>query len=491
MTVTVGGNIATVSFGTLTIENVPIGTEVPIQFTASEELLGSQFGLTDPTDQIRAVVTGEERGPDGETVLASGQGTEVEFQFDIGASFGLNVSARALTVSDEDVAALLGSLDASVGDGAKLLTTITLDSQDLTLGRMTKTGDAYDPVTFTAIDPVTGYMVTVDGVDHTVPVTRVSNDDGTLTFTLKADSDEIAAAYLEGIAVLPTTEHFKGTVTANVLFDATREITSDEGDLVILLASAEKGHRRSGLIQYLTASGLRCTRCWSDRDRDHSISLASLFLNSDTPIASYPDGRDPVLRGLQHTVHGPVSDGSSRQADRDALQSAIADAPIGRVVGDTIQLTVAQAQNAHLVVSADAHLDPSTINLAAFTREPSTGDEYSQRLRGRRDWPRLRAHFPRRRRPADTWLGQRREQRGRVLPVRPSYRIRPRCRSRRPCRSRISTVRNRFGSGSPRTLMRLGGSRIADANLCERVFFDTGSLAGTRYGTDGDARRRI
>ena len=60
----------------------------------------------------------------------------------------------------------------------------------------------------------------------------------------------------------------------------------------------------------------------------------------------------------------------------DELQSAIANAPlIGRVVGDTIQLTVAQAQNAHLVVSADAHLDPSTINLAAFTREPSTGDE--------------------------------------------------------------------------------------------------------------------
>ena len=152
------------------------------------------------------------------------------------------MSARALTVSDEDVAALLGSLDASVGDGAKLLTTITLDSQDVTLGRMTKTGDAYDPSTFTAIDPVTGYVVTVDGVNHTVPVTRVSNDDGTLTFTLKADSDEIAAAYLEGIAVLPTTEHFKGTVAANVLFDATREITSDEGvTSVIPLASAEKG----------------------------------------------------------------------------------------------------------------------------------------------------------------------------------------------------------------------------------------------------------
>ena len=48
MTVTVGGNPATVLFGTLTIEEVPIGIEVLVQFTASQELLGSQFGLTDP-----------------------------------------------------------------------------------------------------------------------------------------------------------------------------------------------------------------------------------------------------------------------------------------------------------------------------------------------------------------------------------------------------------------------------------------------------------
>ena len=376
MTVTVGGNIATVSFGTLTIEDVPIGTEVPIQFTAGEELLGSQFGLTDPTDQIRAVVTGEERSPDGETLIASGQGTEVEFQFDIGASFGLNVSARALTVSDEDVAALLGSLDASVGDGAKLLTTITLDSQDVTLGRMTTIDD---PSTFAAIDPVAGYVVTVDGVEHTVAVTRVSNDDGTLTFTLKADSEEIAAAYLEGIAVLPTTEHFKGTVTANVVFDATREITSDGITSVIPLASAEKGPLTvrfdpvpDGVIAYdAPDAGLTAAE-------DHSISLASLFLNSNTPIASYPDVGETLyyeVSSIPSTAR--LVDGSGLTGlNGDALQLAIADAPlIGRVVGDTIQLTVTQAQNAHLVVSADAHLDPSTISLAAFTREPSTGDE--------------------------------------------------------------------------------------------------------------------
>ena len=116
---------------------------------------------------------------------------------------------QALTVSDEDIAALLGA-DASVGDGAKLLTTITLDSQDVTLGRMTKTGDAYEPATFAAIDPGAGYAVTVDGVNHAVAVTRVLNDDGTPTFTLKADSDQIAAVYLEGIAVVPTTGTLQG-----------------------------------------------------------------------------------------------------------------------------------------------------------------------------------------------------------------------------------------------------------------------------------------
>ncbi|MCH1448438.1 MAG: Ig-like domain-containing protein, partial [Candidatus Nanopelagicales bacterium] len=376
MTVTVGGSVATVSFGTLTIEDVPIGTEIPVQFTASQELLGSQFGLTDPADQIRAVVTGEERGPDGETVLASGQGTEVEFQFDIGGSFGLNVSARALTVSDEDVAALLGSLDASVGDGAKLLTTITLDSQDVSLGRMTTIDD---PSIFTAVDPGVGYVVTVDGVNHTVPVTRVANDDGTLTFTFKADSDEIAAAYLEGIAVLPTTDHFKGAVTATVAFDAIREITSDGITSVIPLASAEKGPLTvrfdpvpDGVSAYdAPDAGLTTTE-------DHSISLASLFLNSDTPIASYLDTGETLyyeVSSIPSTAR--LVDGSSLTGlTGDALQSAIADAPlIGRVVGDTIQLTIAQAQNAHLVVSADAHLDPATINLAAFTREPSTGDE--------------------------------------------------------------------------------------------------------------------
>ena len=56
-------------------------------------------------------MTGHERDGDGQ-VIASAQGDEVAFQFDIGAAYGLNVSARALTVRDEDVEALLGSLDA-------------------------------------------------------------------------------------------------------------------------------------------------------------------------------------------------------------------------------------------------------------------------------------------------------------------------------------------------------------------------------------------
>ena len=521
MTVTVGGEVVTVTFGTFTIRDVPIETEVPIQFTASPELLGSQFGLTDPTDQIRAVVTGEERGPDGQTVLASGQGQEVKFQFDIGASFGLNVSARALTVSDEDVAALLGSLDASVGDGAKLFTTITLDSQDVTLGRMTKTGDTYDPETFTAIDPGKGYEVTVNYIDlaagdtwtqahidslidarvaaiaedagvisakaaalnagnadlsaddevieaeieagatfdsayvdyetltegdevvadirvdlvHTVAVDRTpNNEDGTLTFALEADSNYIAAEYLEGIAVLPTTDHFKGTVTANVVFDATREITSDGVTSVIPLASAEKGPLTVSFDP--VPDGVHAYDA-PDEDltttEDDSISLASLFVDSGTPIASYQDTDETLYYEVSdvpasarlvdgssfaavkteagnsfdsvYVDYETLTDGDEVTADisvgsvslvagaawtqvdidnlesarseyvADALRTAIADAPlIGRVVGDAIQLTVGQAQDAHLVVSADAHLGLREITLTAFTREPSTGD---------------------------------------------------------------------------------------------------------------------
>ncbi|NBV03892.1 MAG: hypothetical protein EBS10_06915, partial [Acidimicrobiia bacterium] len=115
---------------------------------------------------------------------------------------------------------------------------------------------------------------------------------------------------------------------------------------------------------------------------DNAISLASLFVNSSTPIATYPDAGET----LYYTVDNVPStarlvDGSGFVGlTGDALQAAIADAPlIGRVVGTSIELTVAQAQKAHLVVSADAHLPKDTITLAAFTREPSTGDQSTAR----------------------------------------------------------------------------------------------------------------
>jgi hypothetical protein len=101
-------------------------------------------------------------------------------------------------------------------------------------------------------------------------------------------------------------------------------------------------------------------------------------VNSSTPIVTYPDAGE----ALYYTVDNVPStarlvDGSGFAGlTGDALQAAIADAPlIGRVVGTAIELTVAQAQKAQLVVSADAHLPKDTITLAAFTREPSTGDQ--------------------------------------------------------------------------------------------------------------------
>ena len=226
---------------------------------------------------------------------------------------------------------------------------------------------------------LSGYVVTVESVDHTIPVTRTVNGDGTVTFTLKADSDEIAAAYLEGLAVLPSTAHFKGTVTANVTFEATREVTSGGKTSVIPLASAQKGPltvRFDPVADGVTAYDA------PDADltaaEDNAISLASLFVNSSTPIATYPDPGETLYYTVDNVPNtARLVDGSGFTGlTGDALQAAIADAPlIGRVVGTSIELTVAQAQKAHLVVSADAHLPKDTITLAAFTREPSTGDQ--------------------------------------------------------------------------------------------------------------------
>ena len=109
----------TVQFGSFTLSDLELESEISIRFEASEALLGSQFGLTDSSDPIRAVVTGREEDTSG-AVIDSADGDEVTFRFDIGGAYGLTITSQALTVSDEDIAALLGSLDASIGDGAQL-----------------------------------------------------------------------------------------------------------------------------------------------------------------------------------------------------------------------------------------------------------------------------------------------------------------------------------------------------------------------------------
>ena len=75
MTVLVGDSAtpAAVSFGVVTIEDVPLNQPLSLTLTASEALLGSQFGLTDPENPIVATVTGHERD-ENDLVLAERAG---------------------------------------------------------------------------------------------------------------------------------------------------------------------------------------------------------------------------------------------------------------------------------------------------------------------------------------------------------------------------------------------------------------------------------
>ena len=378
------GSPVTVEFGSFSLTDLALDTEIGIRFEASEALLGSQFGLTDSADPIRAVVTGDEKDATG-TVIASADSEEITFQFDIGGTYGLTVTSQALTVSNEDVAALLGSLDASIGEGAQLESVITLSDSAAQLGRYA--GGVFNAFTFVG-DQATD-TVTVDGSPTQITVSRQTAADGSVAYTLFAADAATAAVYLENLAVLPGVDHFKGSLTASASFVASKVVTDASGnvvkdgsgaDVTQELASLSKGPlilRFDPVPDGILGNQYDAPESSLTAQEDNSIALVDLFLSSGEAVAEKIDADETLIYSITglpdaaRLVNGSGLDGLSGSA----LATAIAEAPlIGRVVGSAIELTTAQAANAHIVVAADLHLDTTTLNLAAFTREPTTGD---------------------------------------------------------------------------------------------------------------------
>ena len=371
----------TVQFGSFTLSDLEIESEISIRFEASEALLGSQFGLTDSSDPIRAVVTGREEDTSG-AVIDSADGDEVTFRFDIGGAYGLTITSQALTVSDEDVAALLGSLDASIGDGAQLESVITLNDSSAQLGRYVD--GIFSPFTFSG-DQATDTVTRTDGSDTQITITRQTAADGSVAYTLFAEDSATAAVYLENLAVLPGSQHFKGSLTASAKFTASMDVTDDNGDVIATqqLASLSKGPLTLRFVPVpdgIVGNQYDAPESALTAQEDNSIALAGLFLSSGETIAQKIDAGETLVYSVTglpdeaRLVDGSGFDGLSGSA----LATAIAEAPlIGRVVGNAVELTTSQATDAHIVVAADLHLDTSTLDLAAFTREPTTGEESS------------------------------------------------------------------------------------------------------------------
>ena len=94
------GSEKVANFGVVTIDEVSVGSELSVEFNASAALIDSSFGLF---NDVTAVVVGK----DGQT---SASGSEINFSFDIGGAYGLNVASEAITISQEDVAAALSGL---------------------------------------------------------------------------------------------------------------------------------------------------------------------------------------------------------------------------------------------------------------------------------------------------------------------------------------------------------------------------------------------
>lgn len=325
-----------ISLGRLTIQEPVAGQSFGVKFLASTGLIDTSFGLS--ADPVTVMVYNREPST-GDVAY----GPEATFKFDIGGSYGLTVTAQALTVSSEDVAALIGQLDvASVSDGATVKAVIRVPA-GLKLGRIASDG------TFTEL--TSGANVAI-----------ASN-----TYTLTASSSN-ATTFLDGLGIQPAA-NYKGSVTV----EAT--VSAYKGASEVLLASFDKTMQLTftpvadGVSSYAPSTAALSAL------EDNAISLHNLFFSSSdasSPLATLADSSETLTYVFKNLPSGSrLVDGSTLTGlTGDSLRVAIAQAnSIGRVVGDGIELTVAEANVANLVVGANVSLTTSNIRLYAYSQE--------------------------------------------------------------------------------------------------------------------------
>ena len=325
-----------ISLGRITLQEPVAGQSFGVKFLATSELIDTNFGLT--AEPVTVVVYNREPST-GDVAY----GAEATFKFDVGGAYGLTVTAQALTVSLEDVEALIGQLDvASVSDGATVKAVINVPT-GLKLGLIAANG------TFTEL--TSGANVAIVGNTYTLTSTSAN-----------------ATTFLDGLGV-QTAANFKGTVSVSATVSAYKGTTD------VLLASFDKSMQvtftpvADGVSSYAPS-----TTALSALE-DNAIALRNLFFSgtgTSSPLAALADSSETLTYVVKSLPSGSrLVDGSSLTGlSGDALRVAIAQAnSIGRVVGDGIELTAAEASVANLVVGSNVSLVASNLTLFAYSQE--------------------------------------------------------------------------------------------------------------------------
>lgn len=324
-----------------------------VSFVGTEGLIQSQFGLL---EGIKAVIISKE-----EEAIAS-TGTTVNFSFDIGGAYGLNVGKSIVESPLEGEAVELGLQVNSIGDDANLQIVIDVSSDNLAeiqnsiaLGR-DNSGTFINFAGFeTELLNDLGEAVTLNSSDELITINGELNKRFSLDFEIAAISESVVAEVLDLINTLvidPGNGNFKDNLNVSIDVKAL-----DENDLELasitspILLAHDYQPVADGVTFTVTADDLD----FSSGQEDIKLSLLKLFENNTTNI----DSEEIVYFRLYDLANLGVS-------VVDAGGNAL-----GRVIDSsgTIEISKTDALNSYLSLKDNTDLPTSNFYVKAFSRE--------------------------------------------------------------------------------------------------------------------------
>ncbi|MDA9816139.1 hypothetical protein N9C75_03685 [Alphaproteobacteria bacterium] len=325
-----------------------------VSFVGTEGLIQSQFGLL---EGIKAVIISKEEEADAST------GTTVNFSFDIGGAYGLNVGKSVVESPLEGEPVELGLQVNSIGDDANLQIVIDVSSDNLAeiqntiaLGR-DNSGTFINFAGFETELLGLGEAVTLNSSDELITINGELNKRFSLDFEIAAISESVVAEVLDLINTLvidPGNGNFKDNLNVSIDVKAL-----DENDLELasitspILLAHDYQPVADGVTFTVTADDLD----FSSGQEDIKLSLLKLFENNTNNI----DSQEIVYFRLYDLANLGVS-----VVDIDGNI-------LGRVIDSsgTIEISKNNALNSYLSLKDNTDLPTSNFYVKAFSREPT------------------------------------------------------------------------------------------------------------------------